>query len=306
MTYPAGAPTISGDLVTISRLLQSPAYIKRRLRTFLDLRFVSDQLLTQRFRTVGGAVVYEQSEPIVNTRSVEAVGSGSEYPRDVPGTGTAALAAVSKWGQAVRVTDERIKRNVYGGAEIDRALRKLVNSVILQVDKVTLAAIASNVSATQAATAAWSATTGTTIMRDIELAVAQVLDLQQGYRPDTILMSSSKYGYMVSDPVVINARRREDPTNPIYAGQMDVIAGLRVITAPAGNLPTNDVWILDSQQLGGMADEMEQDPGYTVDQMAIQVQTERVARADSWDLWARRITVPIIQETGAAIRVTGT
>lgn len=305
-TYPAAPPTLSGDLLSISRLLQSPALIRRRLRTFTDLRFVSDQILTQRFRSNGGAVLYEVSEPIVNTRPVESVGAGSEYPKDVPPSGAAALAAVQKWGQAVDLTDEEIKRNVYAGDAVDRALRKLINSVIKQVDSVTVSAIGSAITATGAATAVWSNATTAMILRDIELAKAAILDLNQGYMPDTILLSSTKYAYMASDPNIANLRRRETTDNPVYGGPIDVIDDLAVVVAPATSLPSNDVWVLDSKQLGGMADEAEVDPGYTVGDMAIQVQTERLARRDAWEMWARRLTVPIVQEPGAGYKITGT
>src|SRR5690348_16982377 len=98
-TYPAAPTTLSGDLETISRFLQNPAAIQRRLRNFRDLRFVSDQLLTQRFRSQGGAVMYEMSEPFVTDRAVEAVAPGSSYPYANLPTGTAAIAAIQKWGQ---------------------------------------------------------------------------------------------------------------------------------------------------------------------------------------------------------------
>src|SRR5437764_13589765 len=119
--YPPAPPTLSGDLVTISRLLTSPTLLLRRLRTLAELRFVSDRILTARYRSSGGAILYEQSEPIVNTRAVEAVAPGSEYPRDTPGAGTATLSAVSKWGQAVPLTDEQLKRSVYMGQELSRS-----------------------------------------------------------------------------------------------------------------------------------------------------------------------------------------
>src|SRR5258707_2632330 len=95
-TYPAGPPTLSGDLETISRFLQSPTQIRRRLRDYTDLRFVSDQLLTQRFRTSGGAALYELSEPFVTDRTVEAVRAGAEDPfSDIP-TGSAPIASRSQ------------------------------------------------------------------------------------------------------------------------------------------------------------------------------------------------------------------
>lgn len=306
-TYPAPPPTLSGDLLTINKNLQNPAYIRRRLRTFSELRFVSDQILTQRFRTVGGAVMYEVSEPILTTRPVESVPPGGEYPLDVPPLGAAALAAVQKWGQAIKMTDEEVIRNRYAGDAVDRNLKKVVNAIIKQVDGVALSAIASAVTATQGAAASWSGGSPK-ILQDIELAVAKVVDLNMGYNPDVILMSTTKYAYMASDPVVAALRRRETTDNPVYAGNIEVIGKLKVLTAPLTSLPggTDNVWIFDSEQLGGMADEDDTAPGYTVAEMAIQVQTKRLDENDGWKMWGRRKTVPIVQEPGAGIEITGT
>jgi hypothetical protein len=83
-SYPAAPPTLSGDLLTINRLLQSPTQIQRRLRTFADLRFISDQILTQRFRSSGGAVLYGVYDPILINAELAAVEPGSTYPLDSP------------------------------------------------------------------------------------------------------------------------------------------------------------------------------------------------------------------------------
>ena len=129
--YPAASPTLSGDLLTISRFLQSPTQLSRALRSIMNLRFVSDQLLTGQYRTSVGAISYEVSEPILNTRAVTAVAPGSAYPFDVPAGGTAALAAVKKWGEASFLSDEQVKRSVYAGNEIARTLQKAVNTYTL-------------------------------------------------------------------------------------------------------------------------------------------------------------------------------
>src|SRR5687768_14180985 len=97
-TFPAAAPVLTGDSLAISRFLQSPTAINRRLRDYRDLRFIADQILTQRFRSQGGAVLYELTEPFVTDRAVTAVGAGSEYPYAMNPTGTAAVAAIVKWG----------------------------------------------------------------------------------------------------------------------------------------------------------------------------------------------------------------
>lgn len=303
--FPPAAPTLSGDLLTIHRLLQSPTLLQRRLRTITDLRFVSDQILTQRFRSSGGSVLYEVSEPIVSNRTVESVAPGAEYPMAATPEGAAALAAVLNWGQATLITDAEIKRTVPMGDAVDRKLRKLINSVISRIDAITMSAVGSAVTETIAAGAAWDASTAT-ILRDLEKAKAEIVDLNQGYNPDTVLLSTTKYAEMASDEKVSNLRRREATDNPIYTGTIDVIDDLNVVTTSSANLPSDDVWVLDSTQLGGMADETEVDPGYTVAELGVQVQTQRIPKRDSFEMWARRITVPVIQEPSAAIKITGT
>jgi len=304
-TYPAPPPTLNGDLETISRFLASPTHLQRRLRTFRDLRFVSDRLLTQRFRTSGGAVLYEQSEPFLTDRAVSAVSAGSEYPGATIATGTAAVASVSKWGQKVSLTDEEITRNVYGGAAVDRALRKLVNSIIKQVDTITMSAISSAVTETFNVTAnggsAWTAS-GATILRDILRARAVVVGKNMGYNPDVLAVNDTAYATIMSDEKITNALRRETVDSPVYSGEIEKIAGLTIVVSPSITTPI----ILDSTQLGGMADEQAAAPGYAISDLAVQVKSIRVDTADRWDLQGRRLTVPVVQEPGAAIELTNT
>ncbi len=300
-SYPAPPPTLTGDLETISRFLQSPTQIRRRLRDYIDLRFVADQLLTQRFRTSGGAALYELSEPFITDRTVEAVGPGAEYPFANLPTGTAGIASVSKWGQKVRLTDEEVARNVYAGQTVDRNLRKVVNSIIQQVDGQAMSAIASAVVDTTTATAAWSVPATRTIFQDILLAKAHVFGKNLGYHPDTILVDDTHYAYMMSDTAITNALRRETTDNPIYTGVLEIIAGLVIVVSPSS--VAAHPYVLDSTQLGGMADEMDNAPGYAMDQLAVQIKSIRLDANDAWDLQGRRKTVPIVQEPGSACEI---
>lgn len=301
-TYPASPPTLSGDLETISRFLSSPTQIRRRLRDYNDLRFVADQLLTQRFRTSGGAALYELSEPFVTDRTVEAVGPGSEYPFANMPTGTAGIASVSKWGQKVRITDEEIARNVYAGQTIDRALRKTVNSIIQQVDNTAMSALVAAVTDNTTGTVSWATAATRTILQDILLAKAHVFGKNLGYKPDTLVVDDSHYAYMMSDQTVTNALRREDSNNPIYTGKIEIIGGLTIVVSPNSALATHP-YVLDSTQLGGMADELDSAPGYAVSDLAVEVKSIRLESNDAWDLQARRKTVPIVQEPGSACEI---
>jgi hypothetical protein len=313
--FPAAPPSLSGDLETISRFLQSPTQLRRRLRSYVDLRFVADQVLTARYRSTGGAVLYEMSEPFVSDRTVEAVGAGSEYPYANLPTGTGAIAAVQKWGQKVILTDEEIERNIYAGAAVDRNLKKVVNGIIKQVDGIAFSAIASATSGGSFFTTATAPTTGTgwagsgasgpRILFDILNAKAKIVGLNLGYTPDTVVMDDTSYALMMSDNAVTNTWRRETTDNPIYTGQiLQKVAGLNVVVTP--NLPAaaHEVWVLDSTQLGGMADEMDAAPGYATADLAVQIKSIRRDSSDSWDLQGRRKTVPIVQEPGAAFRIT--
>jgi hypothetical protein len=301
-TFPAAAPTLSGDVLSISRFLQSPTAIARRLRDYRDLRFVSDQLLTQRFRSQGGAVLYEMTEPFVSDRTVEAVGAGSEYPYANLPTGTASVAAIQKWGQKVLLTDEEITRNVYAGAAVDRQMRKVVNSVISQVDGISMSAISSAVTATSAATSDWSGATPT-FLRDILKAKAKILSLNLGYHPDTLAINDNQYAFMMSDTVITNAWRREATDNPVYTGMLETVAGLAIVVSP--NIPAGTAYVLDSASLGGMADEVDGAPGYAVADLAVQIKSIRKDENDAWDLQGRRKTVPVVQEPGAGVKITG-
>src|SRR5947199_10701426 len=111
-SYPPAPPTLSGNLLTIDRLLQSPLRLARALRTIANLRFVSDQLLKGQYTSTGGAAAYEISEPILNTRAVTAVAPGSEYPMDATVAAAAPLALVSKWREKVSLSDAPVKRSV--------------------------------------------------------------------------------------------------------------------------------------------------------------------------------------------------
>lgn len=304
-SFPAAAPSLSGNDLTISRFLASPELLRRRLRDYGDLRFVSDQILTGRYRSQGGAVLYETAEPFVSDRTVESVAPGSTYPYANLPVGTAAVAAIQKWGQKVLLTDEEIARNTYAGAAIDRALRKVVNSIISQVDSLTMSALASAVTQTFSVTASgggvWTGATPT-ILRDILRAKAVVYALNLGYNPDTLVVNDTQYAYLMTDAALTNAWRRETTDNPVYNGSIESAAGLNIIVSP--NLPATTAYVLDSTQLGGMADEADGAPGYAVSDLAVQVKSIRNDKEDSWDLQGRRKTVPIIQEPGAAVKLT--
>jgi hypothetical protein len=304
--FPAAAPTLSGDLLTISRFLADPVRVQRRLRTYTDLRFVSDQLLTDRQRSQGGAILYDLTEPFISDRTVEAVSAGSEYPYANLGTGTAAVAAISKWGQKVLLTDEEILRKSWPMSAVDRALRKVITTVIKQVDTISMAAIGTAITAEVATVGSWDNATASLRkpLDDILLGIQAIEDLNLGYKADTLVVPPKAYTYLMLNDAIAQLRKRETSDNPVYTGMIETVANLVVIKTP--NMPViTRAWILDSTQLGGMADEKDTAPGYAVADLAVETKAIRKDGQDAWDLQARRKTVPFVQEPGAGYEITG-
>ncbi|QJU52936.1 hypothetical protein SCB71_06335 [Herbiconiux sp. KACC 21604] len=303
-TYPPAAPTLSGDTVTISRFLNNPTLIARRLRTLLEQRYIADALLTGRFNVEGGAVQYETGETIFTTDNPRAVAPGSEYSLTGLGTGTASIAKTVKWGQDAKITDEAIKRQ--GFNPVERGLTKLANQNVKYVDSVALSAISSAVTQTSAAAAAWTGATAAQIFKDVALAKASIVALNQGYDPDTVVVSDIAWANALSAFVAAGYFAREsDADNPAITGNFPTINGLRWLVTP--NLPTaNTALVLDSASLGGMADEKLGGPGYaSVNNVGVEVKSIRKEDTDSWRLRARRVTVPVVLEPAAAWKLTG-
>lgn len=303
-TYPPAAPTISGDIVSIHQLLTSPALLDRRLREIAESRFIADVLLTGRYPVAGGAIQYQQGESIFTDRAAEAIRPGMEYMKTGLGFGPMLITEVVKWGQDVPITDESIKRLRMD--PVNRALLKLVNQLVKTIDGIAIAAIASTVTATRAATALWNSATAV-ILRDVLLAAADIRALNQGFDPDVAVLDDLTYAYVASDPTLTNMWQRESTSTPVHTGQFVSVGGIRFLPSAALNIPFGgtSALVLDSTQLGGMADEQLGGPGYTGAVGGIETKSIRHERTDMYDVRARRVTVPVIVEPAAAIRITG-
>lgn len=303
-TYPPAAPTLSGDVESINRFLKSPTLVQRRLRELAEQRYISDAILTGRYRAEGGAVLYETGEAIFADDDPRAVTPGSEYPLTTLGTGAASLAKTVKWGQDTEITDESIARRQMD--PVERAFAKLINENVSHVDSVALSAVASAVTQSTAAAADWSTATAAQILRDVLLAAANMRALNQGYAPDTVVVDDLNHAYALAAFTAGGYFAREnDGANPALSGAFPVVGGLRWLPTPNG-VASNTAVVLDSTQLGGMADEDLGGPGYVGGGPAgVQAKTMRDDERDAWRIRVRRVTVPVVVEPAAAWKITG-
>ncbi|MHA7145448.1 phage major capsid protein [Arthrobacter sp. TmT3-37] len=307
--YPTRAVQVTGpSTAEIHTMMKTPSVIARRLRTLLDQKYIADRLLQGRFIAVGGAILYETGEPIFTEDEPEAVAPGAGYPQTKMTGGELATARTSKWGQDSPVFDEAIAR--LGINPVDRAFTKLVNQSVKFVDSAALGVIASkvtrqfNVSAAGGPGAWVGDGAGDKIVEGTLLAVASVTGLDEGYNPDVVVLKPTQWAKAVARLNAAGLLPRE-AGNPLVSGVWPQALGLTWMTS--NHTPVADPMILDTEQLGGMADEDLGGPGY-VKTGGVGVETKSIRNDDndSYMLRARRTTVPVVLEGNAGVTITGT
>lgn len=301
-TYPGTGPIVVGDTVQVSKFLNSPTLVQRRVNELANQRYITDVLLAGRTPDVsGGAVQYEVDEDNYTVREPESVSPGGEYPLTPISDVAPAVAKIQKIGQDTILTDEKIKRS--GLNEVERGLNKLVNSNVRKTDSIGLSLIGSAVSATHAVASAWDGT-GASVLRDILLAKAKVTALDKGYDPNVIVVNDEAFALLASDAQLAAFYAREDRANPAYTGSFPIVAGLRVL--PTNHLPSGvEALIADTNFLGGIAFE---DLGGNYQGSAstgVETKSIRDELNDQWRLRARRPLAHYVTDPGAAIKLTG-
>ncbi len=203
------------------------------------------------------------------------------------------------------MTDEAIAR--LGINPVERAFTKLVNRSVRYVDSAALGVIASKITQTYSVTGggapgAW--TTGNAIVEGVLLAKAQVTALDEGYDPDVIVLNDAQWAKAIGRLVTSGLLPRE-ASNPVATGVWPQALGLTWVST--NHSPTADPILVDRDQLGGMADENLGGPGY-VSSGGVGVETKaiREEETDSYLLRARRVTVPVVLEPNAGIKITNT
>lgn len=310
-TYPPGAPTLSGDVLSINRFLKDTPWVLRALRDISNELFVADKLLTAQFWTESGSLGYEQTESIYADRVPKAVPPGGDYPITSIGTGPASTANTVNWGNDALITDATIRRQKY--PTVARSFRKLMNTHISTIDSIGLSAVVSAVTQNTNAIASWAATDSSTvkILRDLMRAATNIIKLKQGYMPDAVFVEPDVFANVASDDKLALLLPREFPgvqSTPVVSGLnsmlMKKIGGFTFITSP--NAPaTGKALMLDTSVFGGFTDEVAGDPGYVQGDNGLQVKTIRDDEVDAWRIRARRITVPVVLEPAAGWLING-
>ena len=300
LTSPVPAVAGTENLTTeqIHAILSSQTLFARRIRSLADQKFIADALLVGRYTASGGAILYENGEPIEIDDDPEVVAPGGEYPRSQAHAGQLAGAAVENLGRDIPVLDASIKRR--GIDVVNKAINQLINRMVRAVDSSALGVIASKVTQTQSS-GAWS--TAKNIGLSVELAKAQAEESGEGHTLDTIVLKPTQWANVMATFLDAGMLPRE-AANPLITGEWPTVLDLRWLRSP--HTPTTAPLIVDTAELGGMADEKGSSPGYGDAGNGIETKTIRKDDTDGYLLRGRRITVPVVVDSTAGYTITGT
>ncbi|WZH36245.1 MAG: hypothetical protein PIR02_15975 [Microbacterium enclense] len=302
LTYPTPAVTGTENLTSeqIHAFLLSKTLFARRVRDIAAQRFIANALLKARLRVEGGAILYEGGEPLFAADDPEVVAPGGEIPRSQVYTGDLAGAAVEKLARDVPIFDESIKRR--GIDVVNKTINQLVNTMVRYVDSAALGVIASKVSQSINAIGSWTTVDG--IVRSIEMTKAIAEESGEGHTLDTIVLKPTAYASVMATFLAAGLLPREQ-NNPLLTGTWPTV--LDTTWLRSSHTPTAAPLFVDTDELGGMADQTDVSPGYTSAGDGIETKSLREDKDfEGYLVRARRITVPVVTDATAAYAITGT
>lgn len=287
----------------VQQFLASPTAVARAIQDITNLSFVSDYLLRGSADATGtGAVLVEEDAGLYADTASEEIAPGGEYPLASGADPAAALVALRKRGVDGELADEKIARSP--ADSLRKELGRLANTIIRDFDAFSLGVIASKVTQTHAG-AAWTSVSA--IIDNVLMAVAKVEELELGYAPTSIVLRPTHYAKVTAVLAAGNALPRESG-NPLLSGA-PAFEYLGLTWTKSMYAPFTDPFIVDAENLGGIATENIGSPGYARTERGVEVKSWRPSGRDdndSWRLRARRVAVPYVSAPKAGIRVTGT
>lgn len=310
VTYPGGS-----DRITVDGFLRMPTLIARPLTALASKRFVADRIFSRGTpeQVASGAALYQRSESIYPDRAAQDVSPRAQFPRT--GWSEALLAAaVHKYGLEAPISDEAKRRNQMD--VLQRAMTKLANAVVKYVDTVAInTLIADTAVQTDTASGDWT-TTGTDIIADIAGWRQAIIDQDEGYDPDVMLVNPAQYLDLMVDADIRSALPRENGgQSSVTTGQVVPLLGLTIISSP--QVPAGTVITLASKIVGTIADEAPApDEGYVSRAPGVNptgggplapvyVKTYREDDSDETIVRAARFPAMWIAEPKAAMVATG-
>lgn len=145
--YPLGAPTLSGNSITVDLMLKEPTRINQYISDIALKKYFADRIFRTGGGVTGGALLYSQltANDLFATRGVQEVAPGAEFPEVTFDRPAPLVATVKKIGGKFRVTDEARDRNDLSSIETEG--RKLGNTITKDLHQRALSTLEASVTA---------------------------------------------------------------------------------------------------------------------------------------------------------------
>lgn len=295
LMYPAGAPSVNGDLITVDRWLKSPTRIQRSLSDLTAEQFIAYQLFAQLPGGVpSGSVIYSQQiqNLLYANRNVLERAPGDEFPLVDVSEGEEHTALTKEFGGAFDVTDKAVKRNDF--SPIVRGLPRLRNTILKNNEALVVAALDNSPEPvpTTTITAPWDGTSGDPLT-DFPKLIGLLEDNDFGYTADTFLTNPLTIRALQARKDVRDALPRESTTeSPLFNKDLSGLYNLRF--AGSKQVPLGSGWLLQSKTIGVVGTEEE------LQSEVVPIRLNRKSRVQAWCT-----LVPVVTDPYAAVKVNG-
>lgn len=292
-THPAVQP-VDGTRVTVDMYLRNTPRVQRDLSDLSRLRFIADYIFREGERTQSGSVLYEQllaNTGLFTERDVKEIQELAEFPILNVGEKVPTTAMVKKWGGAFLFSYEKVRRDQRD--VLGKDMRQLSNTVVRKMNRLAVYTVGAdpNIS-TYAATAVWSDPTNSRKLEDLVVATSMIDDIDMGYTADTVLINSTNARELRIDQKITDRLPKEGTNNPLLSRDLAGLLGLDFIVT--NDVPEGTMYILSRGLVGSFHDEL---PFYS--------RVVDLPEREGYLVQAARVTVPIVTDPKAIVKVTG-
>lgn len=143
--FPLGAPSLSGNNITVDLMLKEPTRINAYLSDMALRRYFAERIFPNQGGVSGGALVYHQltKNDLFPERRAQKVAPGAEFPEVTFDRPEPRTKQVEKRGGKFRVTDEARDRNDLSLIQTEGA--KLANDIVDQLHQQALAELEASI-----------------------------------------------------------------------------------------------------------------------------------------------------------------
>lgn len=166
VSYPLGAPTVSGTQITVDVLLQNPTRITRDIARLADQQFFASRVFSDAGGVQGGALIFELPPSVATDlfaeRGVQEIAPGQEHPIMTFLRGVPVVTKPRKLGGKWFVTKEQRARNDV--RVVQRAMVQTANTIALTLDTLAISVLNAAISGNSRTVAgqSWATAAGTT------------------------------------------------------------------------------------------------------------------------------------------------